>query len=37
MKKTTDMLMMKRFRAIDGPFEKPPKSQPTDSGGQGLS
>jgi hypothetical protein len=33
MEKTTDILILKRLRAIDGPFGKLPKSQPTGSGG----
>jgi hypothetical protein len=33
MEKTADILILKRFCAIDGPFGKPSKSQTTGSGG----
>lgn len=33
MEKVADILILKRFCPIDGPFEKPPKIQPTGSGG----
>lgn len=34
MEKIVDILVLKRFRATDGPFEKSPKIQPSGSGGQ---